>query len=124
MAQLTLSEKTALAENGIFRSRIFQGIFSKANFHRAQVNPQNLKAQKQQNYADPFLLGGANSIDIYAISRFWLSNYNADPPDLVIGPDGSSQPSDDAILNTSPLDIVYDSLAGVEDGDENLPIVP
>lgn len=118
MAQLTLSEKTALAENSTFRARIFQALFSKANYHRVQVNPANLKAQKQQNYADPFLKGGANSIDIYAISRFWLSNYNADPAVL----DGAGQPTDDEILNTIPLDVVYDSLAGVQDGDDLLPI--
>lgn len=119
MAQLTLSEKSTLAESGTFRNRIFQALFSKANFHRVQTNPANLKAQKQQNYADPFLRGGGNSIDIFAVTRFWLANYNVDPPDL----DGNSQPTDDAILNTAALDTVYDSLAGVQDGDELLPIV-
>lgn len=117
MAQLTLSEKSALAENSSFRSRLFQGLFSKANYHRMQTNPQNLKEQKQQVYAPQFLKGGANTIDIHAATRFWLSNYNADPPEMDNG-----QPSDNAILNTVPLDVVYDSLAGVLPGDENISI--
>lgn len=119
MAQLTLSEKSTLAENAGFRNRLFQGIFAKANFHRLQSNPTNLKAQKQQNYASPFLKGGSNSIDIYAITRFWLSNYNTDPADL----DLNDEPTDDAILNTAALDTVYDSLAGVVIGDELLPTI-
>lgn len=119
MAQLTLSEKSSLASDSSFRERIFQGLFSKANFHRLQSNPANLKAQKQQVYALPFLKGGANTIDIFAVTRFWLANYNVDPADL----DGNGQPTDDAILNTAALDTVYDSLAGVVAGDELLPIV-
>lgn len=118
MAQLTLTEKNILAENPTFRGRIFQGLFSKANFWDQQTGiPANLKVQKQRNYATPFLKGGANSIDIYAISRFWLSNYNVDPPVL----DGENQPTDNEILNTNALDIVYDALSGVEDGDNLLP---
>jgi hypothetical protein len=120
MAQLTLTEKNSLAETPSFRGRVFQGLFSKANFFEAQTGtPANLKAQKQRNYATPFLKGGANTIDIYAVSRTWLSNYNADPPDL----DVNNQPTDDAILNTASLDTVYNLLAGVNDGDELLPIV-
>lgn len=119
MAQLTLSQRAALAEDNIFRSRLFQGLFAKANFHRSQSNPANLKAQKQQSYADPFVIGGANSIDIHANTRFWLANYNEDPPQL----DVDNQPTDAAILDTNALDVVYDTLAGVQDGDENLPII-
>lgn len=115
MAQYTLTEKSALAENSSFRSRLFQALFSKANYHRMQT-PQNLKQSKQQTYALNFLKGGANSIDIHATTRFWLANYNADPPEL----DGNNQPSDNAILNTQPLDVLYDALAGVVAGDENI----
>ncbi len=118
MAQLSLSEKAILAEDSGFRGRIFQGLFAKANFHKGTAVPANLKAQKQKNYAEPFLKGGANSIDIYAISRFWLANYNVDPADL----DENNEPTDAAILDTSALDTVYDSLAGVVAGDELLPI--
>jgi len=121
MAQLTLSERAILAESSTFRTRLFQGLFSKANFHRVQINPANLKAQKQQNYADGFLTGGANSIDIHANTRFWLANYNADPPEMV-DVEGVQQPTDNAILNTSALDTVYDALAGVLDGDESIPL--
>ena len=118
MAQLTLSEKTTLAEDPTIRSRVFQVLFSKANFHRSPSNPANVKAEKQQNYAEPFLKGGANSIDIYAITRFWLSNYNDDPPTL----DENGQPNDSEILDSFALDVVYDSLAGVIEGDENIPV--
>lgn len=133
MAQLTLSEKNTLAENSIFRGRVFQGLFSKANYHRGLTTPTNLKAQKQQNYADKFLIGGANSIDIFAVSRFWLSNFNVEHnatqtinsvPNTPIGFDQETlQPYDDGILNTAALDTIYDSLAGVIDGDENAPVV-
>jgi len=119
MAQLTLTEKNTLADNFTFRGRVFQGLFSKASFFEASVGtPANLKEQKQRNYATPFLKGGSNSIDIYAIVRTWLANYNTDPPVL----DGDNQPTDDAILNTAALDTVYNILAGVQDGDDLLPI--
>jgi len=119
MAQLTLSEKSALAEDPTFRSRVFQGLFSKANFYNAETGtPTDLANQKQRTYAASFLKGGANSIDIFATVRHWLSNYNTDPPSL----DGNNQPDDDAILNGNSLDIVYDLLAGVLPGDDLLPI--
>lgn len=116
MAQLNLQTRAALADDAVFRSRLLQGLFAKANYHRLQTDAQNLKQQKQQGYARRFLLGGANTIDIYAITRFWLSMYNVENPDMVDG-----QPSDDAILNTQPLDEVYDLLAGVVPGDDQLP---
>lgn len=124
MAQLTLTEKNTLAENSVFRGRLFQGLFSKANFHKDKV-PANLKEYKQKAFATPFLNGGANSIDIHAMVRFWLSNYNVEegtlqgqpPVDISWGVD--KIPYDAAILDTAALDTVYDSLAGVVDGDQN-----
>jgi hypothetical protein len=118
MAQLTLTERNALAEDALFRGRVFQGLFAKANFYKGQSNPANLKEQKQQNYAQPFLIGGANSIDVYSAARTWLANYNVDPPVL----DSNNQPIDDHILNGDQLNVVYDGLAGVKPGDELLPI--
>jgi len=116
-AQLTLSEKTTLADNSLFRSRVFQALFNKANFFVAQGTPANLKAQKQQNYAKAFVKGGSASIDIYAAARFWLANYNG-----VAVLDGQNQPTDSQILNSAGLDTVFDSLAGVVSGDDLLPI--
>lgn len=117
-AQLTLSEKSALADNALFRSRVHQGLYSKANFWQGQSNPANLKAQKQQNYARVFLSGAGNSIDIASCTRFWLANYNGTP---VL--DSNNQPIDSQILDdTAALDVVYDLLAGVLPGDENRPI--
>jgi len=116
-AQLTLSEKSTLASTESFRSRIYQALFSKANFFVAQGTPADLKAQKQQNYAKAFVKGGSASIDIYAACRFWLANYN-DVPVL----DGQNQPTDSQILNSAGLDTVFDSLAGVVSGDNLLPI--
>lgn len=118
-AQLTLSEKSALANNPVFVSRMHQGLYSKANFWRGQSNPANLKAQKQQNYARVFLNGAGNSIDIISSTRFWLANYNG-----VAVLDSNNQPVDNEILNTAALDVVYDLLAGVLPGDESKPIVP
>jgi len=132
MAQLTLTERNSLAENSVFRGRVFQGLFAKANFQRG-ITPLNLKMQKQKAYADDFVLGGANSIDIYAMIRFWLANYNVEQTDTTpigqppvqtpIGWGVDIQPFDAGILSTSALDTVYDSLAGVNAGDELLPIV-
>lgn len=115
--ELTLTQKSTLAQSDVFRYRIFQGLFSKANYHRLIATPANLKAQKQKTYAIQFLKGGANTIDIYAVTRFWLANYNANPPVL----DGNAQPTDTAILDTAALDTVFDALAGVVAGDELLP---
>lgn len=117
MAQLTLSQKNDLSQTLI--GRITQGLFSKANYWLLQT-PANLKEQKCKDFAKRWVLGGANACDVYAYTRFWLANYNADPPDLIGAPSSlEGQPSDDAILNTSALDTVYDALAGVEIGDES-----
>jgi hypothetical protein len=116
-AELTLSEKSALAESQLFRARIFQALNSKANFWRAST-PTNLKQYKQRVYALKFLTGGQNSIDIHATARFWLANYNTANPVL----DGNNQPTDLEILEGAGLDVVFDLLAGVVSGDELLPI--
>jgi len=116
-AQLTLSEKTSLADNNLFRSRVFQALFSKANFFVAQGTPANLKAQKQQNYAKSFVRGLAGGIDANVMVRFWLANYNG-----VAILDSFDQPIDSEILNSAGLDVVFDSLAGVVSGDDLLPI--
>lgn len=126
-AQLTLSEKSNLAETQSFRSRVYQGLFSKANFWIVDVAgaPANLKEQKLYNYSKNFVKGGGAGIDQNVATRYWLSNYNVAPPDLIGGPsDLEGQPSDDAILNTAALDTVFNTLAGVIAGDENLPVIP
>jgi hypothetical protein len=120
MAQLTLTQRSELAEDASFRGRLFQALFSKANYFLGQPAPVNIKAYKEQSFAVRFVNGGANNIDIYATSRFWLANYNADPPEL----EPNGQPTDNAVLNTGALDTVYDSLAGVVAGDQNLPYPP
>ena len=125
-AQLTLSEKSNLAETQSFRSRVYQGLFSKANFWIIDVAgaPANLKEQKLYNYSNNFVRGGAGGIDQNVVTCYWLSNYNVAPPDLIGSPSPlEGQPSDDA-LNTAALDTVFNTLAGVLAGDENLPIQP
>lgn len=122
MAELTLSEKNVLATNTIMIGRITQGLFSKANFWLLQT-PTNLLQQKCKTFAKNWVLGGANSSDVHAYTRFWFANYNVDPPDLIGSPSPlEGQPSDAAVLNTAALDTVYNSLAGVEIGDNLLPI--
>ena len=116
-AQLTLTEKTSLSENTLFRARIFQALFSKANYYVGLGAPANLKAQKQQVYAKKFVVGGSASIDIFAASRYWLSNYNG--AQIL---DSNGQPIDSEILESAGLDKVFDSLAGVIAGDESLPV--
>jgi len=118
MAQLTLSEKSALATNGEFMARVFQGLYSKANFWKLQPAPTDLADQKRINYSVTVLTRGGG-VDLASVARFWLANYNADPPVL----DGNSQPTDSAILDTAALDTVYDTLAGVVAGDDLLPII-
>jgi len=117
--ELTLSEKSVLAETQSFRSRIIQALNSKANFWRT-ATPTNLKMQKQKAYANLFLLGGQNATDVHAITRFWLANYNTTSPVL----DSNNQPIDSEILESAGLDVVFDALAGVVAGDENLPVNP
>ncbi len=115
-AQLTLSEKAALANTESFRSRIYQGLFSKANYWVSRT-PANRKEQKQIIYAKAFVKGSAGGIDFNVMVRFWLSNYNGVP---VL--DSNGQPIDSQILNSSGLDTVFDTLAGVVAGDESLPV--
>jgi hypothetical protein len=119
-AQLTLSEKSQLAQTESFRQRIYQALFSKANFYIGQpeVNPQasvtttnNLARQKQKAFAVA-LSKGQVSIDLKVATHFWLANYNS-VPQL----DSNNQPTDSQILNTAALDAVFDSYAGVISGD-------
>lgn len=121
MAELTLSEKSILSDTPSFRSRVLQGLFSKANFFKGQSNPANLKEQKQQDYARKFVNGGSSQIDIFSTTRLWLANYNTPTP--LLDEQIPAQPTDSEILNTAALDIVFDSLAGVLPGDINEPIV-
>lgn len=127
MAQLTLTEKNTLAESSEFRGRVFQALFAKANFHKG-ITPTNLKEYKQKTFAEPFLQGGANSKDIFAITRFWLANYNVEhdaqqgDPVVLIGFGEDKIPYDKGLLDTEALDIVYNSLAGVIAGDQNEPL--
>jgi hypothetical protein len=117
MAQLTLTERTNLALNSTFNGKVFQALYSKANYWNAQGIPTNLKLQKQKNYSLNVLTHGGG-VDLASVTRFWLSNYNADPPVL----DQDGQPTDSEILNTGALEIVYDTLAGVVAGDDAIPI--
>lgn len=114
-AQLTLSEKATLAQVQTFRERIYQGMFSKANFWLTQ-SPTTLEKQKQINFATSFSKGAAGGIDIKVLTHLWLANYNGVP---VL--DGQNQPIDTQILNTSALDVVYNLMAGVVSGDSGLP---
>ncbi len=124
-SQLTLSEKSNLAETQSFRSRVYQGLFAKANFWIVTGTPDNLKEQKLIEYSKNFVKGGSGGIDQNVVTRYWLSNYNVAPPDLIGSPSPlEGQPSDDAILNTAALDAVFNTLAGVLPGDENLPVEP
>ena len=115
-AQLTLSQKATLASTQSFRDRIYQALCSKANVYLPQT-PANLQWQKQVNYANFFLRGGASSVAMTVTARFWLSNYNGVP---VL--DGNGQPTDTEILNSAGLDVVYNTLANVLPGDQARPI--
>lgn len=115
-AQLTLSEKSALADNSVFRGRVYQALFSKANVFINQA-PQNLEWQKKVVFAKKLGSGTENTYDIAVITRLWLANYNGVP---VL--DGNNQPIDSQILDSPGLDVVYNLLAGVNPGDEQLPV--
>ena len=115
-AQLTLSEKNALSENAVFRGRIYQALVSKANYFVTIGTAANLRAQKQLAYAKQFVQGKAQ-IELYIVTRYWLANYNTNP---IL--DSNNQPIDNEILNTAALDTVFNTLAGVNAGDENLPV--
>jgi hypothetical protein len=115
-AQLTLSEKNALSENAVFRGRVYQGLVSKANYFVTLGTASNLMQQKQLAYAKHFVQGKA-SIELYIVTRYWLANYNSAP---IL--DNNSQPVDNEILNTAALDTVFNTLAGVNAGDELLPV--
>lgn len=116
-AQLTLSEKSTLAETQSFRSRIYQGLFSKANYWVTLGTAANLKEQKAIAFAKNFVRGGGGGMDMNVITRYWLANYNTAQ---VL--DGEGQPIDNEILNTAALDTVFNNLAGIVAGDESLPI--
>ncbi len=113
-AQLTLSEKAEMAKSPLMYERIYQALYSKANFW-LNASVTNLKVQKEQNFAKSFVKGNS-SIDIKAIVHYWLSGYNAVP---VL--DSNGQPTDSQILNSAQLDVVFDNLAGVVAGDNLLP---
>ena len=116
-AQLTLSQKSTLAETQSFRSRVYQAVFSKANVYVGQT-PNNLAWQKQVNFGKAFVTGSASSYDITVMTRLWLANYNGVP---VL--DANGQPTDSEILNSAGLDVVYNQYAKVNPGDEALPPV-
>lgn len=115
-AQLTLSEKSKLAEKASFRSRVYQSLFSKANVFLNQT-PTNLEWQKKVRFAKSFCSGSASSYDAQVITRLWLANYNIAPT-----LDANSEPIDSQILDSAGLDVVYNLLAGVIVGDDQLPI--
>ena len=115
-AQLTLSEKSALARNEVMQSRVLQALFSKANYWLGQT-ATNLKTQKQIAYANAFVKGAAGGLDSRVTTNYWLSGYNGVP---IL--DSNSQPIDSQILNSSQLDTVFDTLAGVVAGDNLLPV--
>lgn len=114
--QLTLSEKSTLAESQIFRSRLYQALFSKANYWLPRT-PLNLREQKLLAYSKTFVRGGAGGIDANVMTRLWLANYNG-----VQILDSFNQPIDSEILNSAGLDLVIETLAGVVTGDNLLPI--
>jgi len=124
-AQLSLSQKSDLAETGTFRSRVYQALFSKANYWITVGTPTNLKEQKLIDFSKNFVHGGGGGMDQNVMTRYWLANYNVAPPDLIGAPSPlAGQPSDDAVLNTAALDTVFNSLASVAPGDQNLPVNP
>jgi hypothetical protein len=116
-SQLTLSEKSALAQNSVFRARVYQALFSKANFWIGQT-PTNLKNQKLNTYAKAFVKGTAVGIDIQVVTNYFLAGFNNVNPNL----DGNGQPIDSLILGSAQLDTVFETLAGVLPGDQSLPV--
>jgi hypothetical protein len=118
-SQLTLSEKSTLAQSSVFRARLYQALFSKANFWLGQT-ADNLQKQKQIEYAKVFVKGGAGGIDIGVVTNYFLAGFNNVNPQL----DGNGQPIDSLILNAAQLDNVFNTLAGVVAGDNLLPVNP
>ena len=115
-AQLTLSEKSALAETQSFRSRVYQALFAKANVFVTQT-PTNLEWQKKVKLAKAFVSGTASGYDIAVLTRFWLANYNGVP---VL--DANNQPTDLQITSSNGLDVVFNVMAGINPGDDQLPV--
>jgi hypothetical protein len=136
MAQLTLSQRSALANNNRFQRRLKSALDKTANYWAGApydgggaprvlaLEDYTLTFQKKKR-AIRLVLGLTN---IAPWASMFMAQYNEDAdPNLLEDPnlafdENTNQISDDAILNSSVLSAVYDGIGGIIPADNGAPI--
>lgn len=133
MAQLTLTQRGDLKTNPRFQKRLADAALVKANVlvtgpfdgggaPRAYVlGDYNAEYQKMRRWAKYASDGGLNAA-ITNFTEHFTTIYGGSVPGVCEDPGSpfdaaTNQPSDDQILASSELDIVFKHFAGVQSGD-------
>jgi hypothetical protein len=124
MAELTYSEKAAMASKDSFQQRTWTAFKDHARYWNefASADPTalyNSQIQKRKRYAKAVLMESGNFASLRAICECLLNFYEVDPPVL----DENGELADSELSTSSPAaSKTYDQFSGVVAGDESDPI--
>lgn len=113
MAQLTLSQRGAMANDGQFHQRLRAALKKTAHYWNNSSDGDELTAvYKRKIFAKQILSG--NLPDMRSYAEFFLSMYNEEEP--VMDADGNNL-ADSELTGSSATSLSYDYFAGVETKD-------
>lgn len=110
MAQLTLSERSQMANNGYFQNRLRAALKKTANYWLNSTQDNNTAVFKRKRFAKDIQNGAMPDMRAYA--EYFLTQYNEDPPVFDTG--DASQLADSALTDSPATPVAYDFFAGVE----------
>lgn len=120
MAQLTLTQRATMANDGYFQLRMVAALKKTANYWKNTIiNLNNTAVYKRRLFAKQIQDGQLPQMKAYC--EFYLSNYNEDVatnrPDGNPRLDENSQLSDLELTDGGVTPVVYDYFAGVQSQD-------
>lgn len=108
MAQLTLSQRGIMANDGRFQQRLTAALKKTANYWATYTgSDSNTAMYKRKQFAKNIQSGSMPNMQAYC--EYFLSQYNEDPAIM----DGE-QLADSALTESPATPIAYDYFAGVE----------
>lgn len=108
MAQLTLGQRAAMANDQTFQQRLIAALKKTANYWATKPDGDGYTAiYKRKRFANNILMGNMPNMQAYA--EYFLSQYNQDPAVM----DGG-QLADSELTDSPATPITFDHFAGVE----------
>lgn len=122
MAQLTLSERSSMANNSIFQQRLSSAVKKTANYWKdytlSTVADFNKANQKRKIFSRN-ILNSVNYVNIQAYAEYLLTQYNTESPVIIsdVNNIANTQLQDSELTDSGASSSAFDFFSGVVVGD-------